>query len=187
MQIGHDLASKPGAPAGLLLLSAPGRPGGDVLREQFAANLKRAGLTAEQTHTYTDYVDQAIAQVSKDGTVPPNPPTDLAGLFPRNAIQLLQVELRFDPPKILPLYPGPVLVIQGQKDIQVSAARDFPLVVAALKMRSRGTTDSLIVPSASHNLKAVADENADPGFSGPVVPSALDAMTEWLKKVPAAK
>ena len=65
------------------------------------------------------------------------------------------------------MYPEPVLVIQGEKDIQVSAARDFPLVVAALKTRSRGTTDSLIVPSASHNLKAVTDENADPGFPDP--------------------
>jgi hypothetical protein len=60
-------------------------------------------------------------------------------------------------------------------------------VVAALKTRSRGTTDSLIVPSASHNLKAVADENADPGFSGPVVPAALGTIAEWLKKVAAAK
>jgi fermentation-respiration switch protein FrsA (DUF1100 family) len=185
MQIGHDLASKTEAPAGLLLLSAPGRPGGDVLREQVAANLKRAGLTADQTRNYTDYVDQAIAQVVKDGTVPPNPPTGLGGLFPRNATKLLQVELRFDPPKILSLYPGPVLVVQGEKDIQVSAARDFPLVVAALKTRSRGTSDSLIVPSTSHNLKAVANENVDPGFSGPVVPVALDAIAEWLKKVAA--
>jgi dienelactone hydrolase len=115
MQIAHDLAGKPGAAAGLLLLSAPGRPGGDVLREQVAANLKRAGLTADQTRTYTDYVDQAIAQVVKDGTVPPNPPPGLGGLFPRNATRLLQVELTFDPPKILPLYPGPVLVIQGKR------------------------------------------------------------------------
>jgi len=43
------------------------------------------------------------------------------------------------------------------------------------------------VPSASHNLKAVADENADPNFSGPVVPAALGTIAEWLKKVAAAK
>ena len=187
MQIGHDLATKPGVPAGLLLLGAPGRPGGAVLREQLAANLKRAGLTADQTRTYADYLDLAIAQVVKEASVPPNPPTGLGGLFPRNATKLLQVELRFDPAKILPSYPGLVLVIQGEKDIQVSAARDFPLVVAALRTRSRGTMDSLIVPLASHNLKRVADESVDPGLSGPVVPAALDAIAEWLKKVAAAR
>ena len=41
---------------------------------------------------------------------------------------------------------------------------------------------SRIVPSASHNLKAVANENSDPGVRGPVAPDALDAITSWMKK-----
>jgi len=182
MQVGADLANKAGAPAGLILLSVPGRTGAVILREQVSANLKRAGLAADAVRPYTDYVDLAITQLLRDGSVPPNPPAGLGALFPRSAIKLLQVELRLDPAKVLPLYPGPVIVVQGEKDIQVSAERDLPLVLAALKGRNGGSVVSRIVPSASHNLKAVANENSDPGVSGPVVPDALDAVTSWMKK-----
>jgi len=39
-----------------------------------------------------------------------------------------------------------------------------------------------MVPSASHNLKKVANENVEPGFAGPVVPEALDKIAAWMKK-----
>ncbi|HUI55630.1 MAG TPA: hypothetical protein VLY04_11700, partial [Bryobacteraceae bacterium] len=102
MQIGADLANKAGAPAGLILLSVPGRTGAVILREQVSANLKRAGLAADAVRPYTDYVDLAITQILRDGSVPPNPPAGLGALFPRSAIKLLQVELRLDPAKVLP-------------------------------------------------------------------------------------
>jgi pimeloyl-ACP methyl ester carboxylesterase len=181
MQIAKNLAREPHGPVGLILISAPGRTGAAILREQVSANLKRAGLTADAVRPYEDYVDLAIRQIVKDGSVPPNPPKGLAGLFPRNATRLVQVELSLDPEKILPLCPGPVLVVQGEKDIQVSVLRDFPRVVAALKGRRSGSVDTGVVPSASHNLKAVANENVDPGITGPVVPEALDAIAAFMK------
>ena len=124
----------------------------------------------------------AISQLEKDGTIPPNPPRGLAPLFPASAAKLLRVELVFDPTIVLPVYTGPVLVVQGEKDIQVSALRDTPLIEAALKQRKHGTYEVFIVPSASHNLKSVANENAEPGITGPAVPAALDKIAAWVKK-----
>ncbi len=83
----------------------------------------------------------------------------------------------------MPTYLGPVLVVQGEKDIQISATRDAPPLVAALKARSRGSVDIAVVPSASHQLKRVGDENIDPGIAGPVVPQALGAIAAWMKKI----
>jgi uncharacterized protein len=182
MQIGHDLQGKAGSPAGLVLLGAPGRPGGEILREQVAANLKRAGLAADQAQPYMDYVDLALSQIDKDGTIPLHPPVGLEGLFPVSAAKLLRVELKFDPTKIVPAYLGPVLVVQGEKDIQISATRDAPLLAAALKARSSGTVDVQIASSASHELKKVANESIEPGVTGPVVSAALDAIASWMKK-----
>jgi pimeloyl-ACP methyl ester carboxylesterase len=182
MQIGHDLEGKAGAPAGLILMSAPGRPGGEILLEQVAANLTRAGLAADQVRPYTDYVTRALSQIDKDGTVPPNPPVGLGGVFPASALKLVGVEMRFDPTKTLPGYRGRVLVVQGEKDIQISATRDTPPLVAALQARPQGTCDVVMVPSASHNLKRVDNENIDPGVAGPVVPAALDAIASWIRK-----
>src|SRR5262245_26375553 len=180
MQIAHDLDGKAYAPAGLILLSSPGRTLGAVLTEQVYAGLKRGGVTGDAAKPYEDYLPRAIDQIIKDGTVPPNPPQGLAGIFPPSALKLLQIELAFDPAKVLSAYTGPVLVIQGEKDIQISAARDFPLLHSGLKQRKRGTYKALVVPSASHNLKKVENENVEPGFAGPVVPQALDNISEWL-------
>lgn len=182
IQIGYDLRGKSNAPAGLIIMGAPGRTGGAIITEQVAASLKRSGLTAEQSRPYSDYVDLAIQQLEKDGTIPASPPAGLGALFPASAAKLLHVELGFDPTGPLSAFAGPVLVLQGEKDIQISATRDTPLLEAALKARKGGTYELLIVPSASHNLKRIANENVEPGITGPVAPEALDKIAAWMKR-----
>jgi pimeloyl-ACP methyl ester carboxylesterase len=182
MQIGRDLQGVANAPAGLILISAPGRTGAVILREQITLGLKRNGVPAEQARLNSDYVDLAINQIERDGTIPPNPPTGLGieYLFPASAAKLMRVEFGFDPTRVLPIYEGPVLVLQGEKDIQVSATRDTPLLDAALKQRKRGVYEVFIVPSASHNLKKV--DNDEPGLTGPVILEALNKIAAWMKR-----
>jgi len=181
MQIGHDFNGATNAPAGLILISSPGRTGGLIVREQVDMGLKRNGATDEQLRPYLDYVDLVLSQLKKDGTIPPNPPPGLEGLFPPSAAKLLRAEFEFDPARILPGYDGPVLVVQGGKDVQVSALRDTPLLDTALKTRKRGKYEVLIVPSASHNMKKVNNENLEPGLVGPVVTETLDKIAAWMK------
>ncbi len=182
IQVAHDLDGKAGAPAGLILLSAPGRTLGAVLTEQIDANLKRGNITGDAAKPYQDNLQLAINQVIKDGTTPPNLLPGLAPLFPPSALKLLQVELAFDPAKVLSSYSEPVLVIQGEKDVQVSQVNDFPLLNAALKQRKRGTYKASVVLSASHNLKKVENQNVEPGLTGPVMPHVLDNISDWLKQ-----
>jgi len=182
MQVAHDLDGKAGAPAGLILLSAPGRTLGAVLTEQINASLKRGNITGDAAKPYQENLQLAIDQVIKDGTRPANLLQGLAPLFPPTALKLLQVELALDPVKVLSAYSGPVLVIQGEKDIQISPVNDFPLLQSALKERKRGTYKAVVVLSASHNLKKVENENAEPGFTGPVAPHVLDNISEWMKQ-----
>ena len=184
MQIARDLQGAANAPAGLILISAPGRTGDVILREQITMGLRRNGVPAEQARLNADYVELAINQIERDGTIPPNPPTGLGieYLFPASAAKLMRVEFGFDPTRVLPIYDGPVLVLQGEKDIQVSATRDTPLLDAALKGRKRGLYEVFIVPSASHNLKKVDNENVEPGLTGPVVPEALNKIAAWMKR-----
>lgn len=183
VQVAHDLQGTANGLAGLILLSTPGRSGALVLREQISASLKRNGINAEQTRLYFAYVDLAIDQIEKAGTIPQNPPPGLGleYLFPASAAKLLQVELAFDPATILPDFSGPVLVVQGEKDIQISAVRDAPLLAAALKRRKQGKAEVFLAPAASHNLKRVENENTEPGFAGPVVPAVLDKIAAWLR------
>ena len=182
MQLANDFNRAPNAPAGLILLSSPGRTLATIIVEQVDASLKRSGVTGDAAKPYDDYMQLAINQLAKDGTIPLNPPQGLAGLFPPSAAKLLHIELSFDPAKVLSGYSGPVLVIQGEKDIQISPARDFPILQATLKARKRGTYEAVIVLSASHNLKQVKNENTEAGFAGPVAPEALDKIVLWLRK-----
>lgn len=181
-QVAHDLEGKAGAPAGLILLSAPGRTLGAVLTEQITDSLKRGNITGDAAKPYQENLKLTIDQVIKDGTTPANVLPGLAPLFPPGALKLLQVELALDPAQLLSAYTGPVLVIQGEKDIQISPVNDFPLLQSALRQRKRGTYKAVVVLSASHNLKKVENENAEPGFAGPVVPNALETISDWLKQ-----
>jgi len=181
VQIGKDLAGTSEAPAGLILASTAGRTSGHVIREQVASNLRRSGMAEPVAKTYNDYVDTAIKQLIKDGTVPPDPPPGLAGLFPPSAAKLLRSYFTTDPAKLAAAYDGPVLIVQGEKDIQVSPDRDTPLMTASLKARPKGTVETFIVPSASHNLKHVDDKETEAGLVGDVVPAALDKIAEWMK------
>ena len=180
-QIGHDLNGKPAAPAGLILMGAPGRTLDIVIREQVAANLAGSGLSVEARKPYMDYVDLAINRLKADGSIPPNPPQGLGPLFPPSAAKLMRSYFTNDPAVTAAGYGGPVLIVQGEKDIQVSAKSDTPLLAAALKARQKGATEIFVAPGASHNLKVVADEKKEPRFAGPVVPSALDTIVAWLK------
>ena len=178
----HDLEGKPNAPAALILLSTAGRNFGALVTDQVAASLKRNNVTGAAAKPYEDYVPRAIDQVIKQGTAPPNPPQGLGPLFNPSALKLLQVEFALEPASLLSAYTGPVLVIQGEKDIQISPTKDFPVLQSTLKQRKKGTYKALVVLTASHNLKRVENENAEPGFTGPVVPNALSTISDWLKQ-----
>lgn len=179
-QIASDTAGKPDAPFGLVLMAAPGRTMDQLIREQVAASLIRSGLSESGAKPYNDFVDRAIGQIKLDGTAPPDPPLGLAAVFPPSALKLLRAYFLADPPRLLAKFEGPVLVIQGEKDIQVSATRDAAVLEKALEARPKGSVELLVVPSASHNLKHVDDPNKEPAFAGPVVKEALDKIAEWL-------
>jgi uncharacterized protein len=181
IQIGHDFGKKPGGPKALVLLGAPGRTLEPIILEQVAASLGRANSTSATVKKYVAYTELAIKTIKTKGEVPPNPPPGLEALFNKTAVKLMQSYFKIDPSVNIKAFPGPVLVVQGEKDIQVSAVRDTPLLMKALKARG-GVSDVMIAKSASHNLKAVGDENTEFGFAGEVVPEALDKIVKFLKK-----
>ena len=88
--------------------------------------------------------------------------------------------LTIDPVGSLNKYSGPVVVMNGEKDVQIRANVEAPLLMAALKKRAGGEKPLFIVPGASHNLKLVSSDR-DPGFTGPAAPAALDKLSEWLE------
>jgi dienelactone hydrolase len=190
---------KPQPLAAIVLMGTAGRTLGPVVHEQIAAALKAQGADEAATKLYMEATDNAIAAITKDAKVPADIPPGLVGLFNASAAKLMQSYFTVDPAELAKQYRGPVLILQGEKDAQVSKDRDTPRLLEALEQRARKPTtpppstnpaiappvriDSVelaIIPNASHNLKPVTGPR-DPAFTGPVVPEALDKLAAWLK------
>lgn len=181
IKIGSDLSGKPGAPKALVLMGTPGRTFDPIIREQVSASLGRAKLSADQIKKYLDYVDAALTQVREKGTFPPNPPEGLGPIFNPTAASLIRSYVTVDPIPLVKRFTGPVLILQGEKDIQISPARDAAALAAALKARG-GDHELLTIAGASHNFKLVVDPDKEPGFTGPMAKEALDKLKSWLQK-----
>lgn len=163
-------------PKGLILVSCAGRDLGTVVIEQIHDRLQ----TQVQDATLRDRLDmqtkEAVASIRKDSTVPSDLDTGLAAVFPSYATRLLHSEMTIDPAALGEAWKGAALIVQGDKDIQVSAERDFPLLRKAMPQAT-----AALIPNATHNLKAYKGPT-DPGLFGPALPEALDAIASWAKK-----
>jgi pimeloyl-ACP methyl ester carboxylesterase len=176
LELARDHAPKPAA---LILVSTCGRDLGSVLLDQLSARLKSGGADAGTTRTYLDAATRAIDQLRRDATVPKDLPAPLTHVFPANCADLLHTYFTIDPLALAAAYPGPVLVLQGTADVQVSPERDAkPLANALAGRPAPAKSELVLIPGASHNLK-LPPSPADPGFAGPVAPAALDKLLSW--------
>lgn len=158
---------------GLVLIATAGRPLGDVLKDQLRANPANAPL-----------LDQAIAAVDalaagKRVEVSSLPPP-LAPLFQPAVQGFLISAFALDPAELARTVHKPVLVVQGERDIQVGVADARTLAAAA-------TFSTLVLlPDANHVLKRVASNDpganvatyADPHL--PLVPGVTDAIARFV-------
>ncbi|HEX8191982.1 MAG TPA: alpha/beta fold hydrolase [Allosphingosinicella sp.] len=108
-------AREPAGICGLVLVSAPGRKFGDLLREQLNPILAGTPLLDQATSILAEL--EAGRQVP-GASVPPQ----LMSLF-RPSVQPFMISmLGVDPQELLRRFEGRVLVVHGSTDIQVSAA-----------------------------------------------------------------
>ncbi len=167
-------------PAALILMGTPGRNIAVILREQINSMLAAQKATPEQTKFFLDKQDSICAAIKQSGKVPANVPAGLVALYPAYLGKFLHSELLFEPTRDASAFPGPVLIIQGEKDVQISAERDAPSLSKALNARRNDRHETFIVPNASHNLKHVTDKT-DPGFSGDVDTAVFSKLRTWIK------
>jgi uncharacterized protein len=106
-------AQQPDGICGLILIAGAGRKIGDILREQLKANPANASI-----------LPQALAAISK---LEAGRRVDVSSMHPalmalfRPSVQgFLIDQMSYDPAQLLARYAGPVLVLQGTTDLQVS-------------------------------------------------------------------
>lgn len=143
--IGALLAQPPAPDAmrGLVLLAAPGRRLGVILREQLAPLLPADTLPVALDILARLEAGESVAEV----------PPVLAPLFRPSVQPYLRAALALDPPELLARVQLPVLIVQGGRDIQVRQA-DAHALAGALP-----AAQNLFLPHMNHVLR---DAPADP-------------------------
>jgi pimeloyl-ACP methyl ester carboxylesterase len=141
------VAARQGASiCGLLLVSTPGRRLGDILREQIAANPANGPVR--------DQAESIIAQLEAGKRVEAKAVHPaLLPLFRSEVQGFLISVLTIDPAKLIADYRGPVLILQGLRDIQVG------LVDAKRLHQARPDAKMALLPHANHVLKSVVSDD----------------------------
>lgn len=164
-------------PAALVLVSTAGRDLGTVIVEQLGQGYGAQFRSKDATKRLVSESEHVVATIRRTGKVPDDVPAELQTIFPTYLNQYLHDLFLYDPTKDAAKYIGPVLVVQGEKDIQISAQRDAPALIAAIP---RGHGELYIVKGGSHCLKHPTGPT-DPGLTGVTDAAALDKIAEWSK------
>ncbi len=178
--IALDLANKnQRQPKVLILAATAGRPMGKIIQDQLSAALERQHATAEQRQFFLNDDQRIRSEILATGKVPPDVPPGLAALYPSYLGPFYKSQLVLDPVALAANFKGPILVINGAADTQVSATRDAARFSSGLASRKDGS--EIFTPAAvSHNLKTVAN-NDDPGIAGNLDTRVKDVIVSWLK------
>ena len=168
-------AQNPDGMCGVILVSGAGRRMSDIIREQLRANPANAPV-----------LDSAMAAID---SLEQGRHVDVTDMHP--ALQCLfapQVQdflidmFRQDPARLAAAVKLPMLIVQGERDVQVSVADAKALATAQPKARL------VLIPAMNHVLKDVASDDraanvatyADPSL--PVDSTAVDAIASFVKR-----
>ena len=166
-------AQQPAGICGLVLVAAAGRPLGDVLKEQLRANPANAPLLPQAIAA----VDALAAGTRVDTAAFPAP---LVPLFHPRVQGFLISAFALDPAKLAAGVRTPILIVQGERDIQVSIADARALHAAA------PASTLVLLRDTNHVLKQVGSDDrganiatyADPTL--PLAPGVADAIAHFV-------
>ena len=160
---------------GVISVSGAGRKLGALIREQLRANPTNAPILAPALATL-DSLDRGQLV---DSTTLPAP---LQGLF-NNSVQPYLINLLSqDPTRLAGTLKLPLLIVQGDRDLQVKVADAKALAAAQPK------ATLVILPGVNHVLKIVVSDSPAANFatysdpSLPIAPGVVDAIAGFVTK-----
>ncbi len=168
-------------PSCMILLGTAGRRLDQVLIEQVSKSLERQPLSPEVRAKYVAETRENCRLLLETGHVAKEVSPGLQSLFRPSVEDFLGHLLSFEPRPAAEKFVGPVLVMNGEKDIQVSATRDFGPLTSAFRSDGASKPVFFVVAGASHNLKAVSNP-LESGFAGPIVPAALATLGSFVDR-----
>ncbi|MDB5439368.1 MAG: alpha/beta hydrolase [Caulobacteraceae bacterium] len=174
-------AQQPGGLCGVVSISGPGRNLGEVLRSQIAANVAAAPPERKaQAEALSAQASVAITRLQVGRKVDTtNMDQNLLGLFDPAVQDFVINEFHYNPPALVAAYKGPVLILQGDADLQVSVEDADKLAGA------RAGVQRVLLPGVNHVLKSSPADRvinqatyADPNL--PLAPAVADTIINFI-------
>ena len=172
-------AQQPAGICGLVLASAAGRPLGEVLRAQ----LRRQAPSAQLSHAQNACIDALEAGQHVAAASLPKP---LVALLRPPLQGFLISAFSYDPAQLLHAYRGPVLILQGERDLQVEEADARRLAQAA------PLAQLALLPDVNHVLKSVSSTERSANLATytaanvPLAPGVVSAIADFIRAPHAA-
>ncbi|MCY7281312.1 MAG: alpha/beta hydrolase [Sphingomonas bacterium] len=160
---------------GVISVSGMGRKSGDVIREQLRANPANAPILAPALAAL-DSLDKGQRVDSK------TLPAPLQQLFADSVQPYLMNLMAQDPARFAASLKLPLLIVQGDRDLQVKVVDAKALAAAQPKAKL------VLLPAVNHVLKIVASDSPAANFatygdpSLPIAPGVVDAIASFVKK-----
>ncbi len=157
---------------GLVLLATPGRPVGQVLRDQLQQSLGKGPLLQQANSVIR------TLEAGRHPNIYEMHPA-LQQLFAPPVQGLLISTFSYDPARLISDFHKPILILQGERDFQVSVADAKRLKEAA------PTAKLVLLPDANHFFKMVksADMAANAATYGkpvPLAPRTTDEIADFV-------
>ena len=167
-------AQQPDGICGIISVSGMGRKLGDVMRDQLRSNPANAPIL----DTALGAIDALEAGKAVDAAALPAP---LQPLFNASVQPFIRDLMAHDPTRLAASLKVPLLIVQGDKDIQVTAEDARALSAAQSKAKLvilRGVNHVLKLPAGDNRAANVATYG-DPSL--PIAPSVVEAVAEFVK------
>ena len=168
-------AQDPRGLCGIVLVSSPGTPLAETMKAQFRANPANAPILAPAIAA----IDALQAGRRVD---PATLPAPLPMIFPA-AVQGFMIDLfAHDPAALAAKVRLPVLIVQGERDLQV------PVGDAQALASANPRAKLVLPPGVNHVLKAVASDDRGANLatyadaSLPIAPGVADAVAGFVKR-----
>ena len=180
----------------IVLMAGPGVPGDQIIVEQGRLIEEAAGATKEKAAQDADKQRELFALVEKekdDAVLGKELREKLAGRVPDAQIDVaiqqltspwMRYTLTYDPATALRKVTCPVLALNGEKDLQVSAAQNLPAIKKALEEGGNKQIEIDEMPGLNH-LFQTAKTGSPTEYAQieeTISPVALDKVATWILK-----
>ena len=180
----------------IVLMAGPGVPGDQIIVEQGRLIEEAAGATKEKAAQDADKQRElfALVEKEKDGAILDKElRANLAGRVPDAQIDMaiqqvtspwMRYTLTYDPATALRKVTCPVLALNGEKDMQVSAAQNLPAIKKALEEGGNKQIEIDEMPGLNH-LFQTAKTGSPTEYAQieeTISPVALDKVASWILK-----